>query len=69
MVCGPGPVLCEISRGAMGRLGVVGAQKVWSPRAVAAARSAGFCDLYYGLKEDYSGGDAAGEQWRSEHAK
>jgi len=31
--------------------------------------SAGFCDLYYGLKEDYSGGDAAGERWRSEHAK
>ena len=30
--------------------------------------SAGFCDLYYGLKEDYSGGDA-GERWRSEHAK
>ena len=30
---------------------------------------AGFCDLYYGLKEDYSGGDAAGERWRSEHAK
>ena len=27
--------------------------------------SAGFCDLYYGLKEDYSGG----ERWRSEHAK
>jgi len=31
--------------------------------------SVGFCDLYYGLKEDYSGGDAAGERWRSEHAK
>ena len=31
--------------------------------------SAGFCDLYYGLEEDYSGGDAAGERWRSEHAK
>jgi predicted protein tyrosine phosphatase len=31
--------------------------------------SAGFCDLYYGLKEDYSGGGAAGERWRSEHAK
>ena len=31
--------------------------------------SAGFCDLYYGLKEDYSGGDTAGERWRSEHAK
>ena len=31
--------------------------------------SAGFCDLYYGLKEDYSGSDAAGERWRSEHAK
>ena len=31
--------------------------------------SAGFCDLYYGLKEDYSGGAAAGERWRSEHAK
>ena len=31
--------------------------------------SAGFCDLYYGLKEDYSGGDAAGERWRSDHAK
>ena len=31
--------------------------------------SAGFCDLYYGLKEGYSGGDAAGERWRSEHAK
>lgn len=28
--------------------------------------SAGFCDLYYGLKEDYSGGgDASGERWRS----
>ena len=27
------------------------------------------CDLYYGLKEDYSGGDTAGERWRSEHAK
>ena len=27
--------------------------------------SAGFCDLYYGLKEDYSGGDAAGERSRS----
>ena len=24
---------------------------------------------HYGLKEDYSGGDAAGERWRSEHAK
>ena len=27
--------------------------------------SAGICDLYYGLKEDYSGGDAAGERSRS----
>ena len=39
------------------------------PNVAAAGGRPAVCDLYYGLKEDYSGGDAAGERWRSEHAK